>query len=337
MENKLYFIVVIVCLLQLSTSVILQDTQAAEATTVECQESEYRVMEGQSVQVCLQFTGPLSIDEDEENLFVVANVFTQPITADVSDFGATNLSSIMTFSMTFSPNTRGLFSLPCVEVVSRMGDVREGVRVVIAQQKPHESLRNCTVYIRDKGETTTSGSTEVSSTGGIPQSQGTVGAIAGGVVGTLIGLVGITVAIVTLVVMFCCCHLKDKNLDSDKCRPKPVVYKRSDSSGSEVGVVTPTRRGELVAVPMDNPVYNEEMQGYVAEDPPPSSPIYSNVSHETLPEDYEIPLPLTNQNSVDQTALPYEVPLTSRSNSNDSAGASGVDHMYHTLETPRKI
>lgn len=63
----------------------------------------------------------------------------------------------MTFSMTFSPNTRGLFSLPCVEVVSRMGDVREGVRVVIAQQKPHESLRNCTVYIRDKGETTTSG------------------------------------------------------------------------------------------------------------------------------------------------------------------------------------
>lgn len=123
-------------------------------------------------------------------------------------------------------------------------------------------------------------------------------------------------------------------------------------------MVTPTRRGELVAVPMDNPVYNEEMQGYVAEgmllikvtlmenyspnffpptDPPPSSPIYSNVSHETLPEDYEIPLPLTNQNSVDQTALPYEVPLTSRSNSNDSAGASGVDHMYHTLETPRKI
>ncbi len=55
---------------------------------------------------------------------------------------------------------------------------------------------------------------EVSPTdGGIPHSQGTVGAIAGGVVGALIGLVGITVAIVTLLVVFCCCHLKDKNLE----------------------------------------------------------------------------------------------------------------------------
>ncbi len=63
--------------------------------------------------------------------------------------------------------------------------------------------------------------------GGMPQSQGTVGAIAGGVVGALIGLVGITVAIVTLLVVFCCCHLKDKNLvnSSGKSQPKSVVYK----------------------------------------------------------------------------------------------------------------
>ncbi len=42
--------------------------------------------------------------------------------------------------------------------------------------------------------------------------------------------------------------------------------RRTDSSGgSEVSVTTPTRRGELVAVPMDNPVYNQGMHGYVAE------------------------------------------------------------------------
>ncbi len=60
----------------------------------------------------------------------------------------------MSFSLNFSPNTRGLVSLPCVEVV---GGIREGVRVVIAQSSPHESLRNCTVLIGDKEETTTLG------------------------------------------------------------------------------------------------------------------------------------------------------------------------------------
>ncbi len=46
-----------------------------------CEESEYRVRVGQRVQVCLQLTGSLSMDVDEDDLFVVAEVYTQPITA----------------------------------------------------------------------------------------------------------------------------------------------------------------------------------------------------------------------------------------------------------------
>lgn len=58
----------------------------------------------------------------------------------------------MNFSLTFDSESRGLISLPCVEVG---GEGVDSVTVVIVQSHPREALSNCTVEIIESTDETT--------------------------------------------------------------------------------------------------------------------------------------------------------------------------------------
>ena len=74
------------------------------------------------------------------------------ILTDGKDFTSLNMS----FSQSYSPNMRGLVTLPCVEVVTRLDDMREDaevVRVVIQQTDPDPVAESsCIVRILDRRE-----------------------------------------------------------------------------------------------------------------------------------------------------------------------------------------
>ncbi len=70
--------------------------------------------------------------------------------AGVLDFATANFS----FKVTFDSQSRGLITLPCVEVGGVSSEGVMSVKVVIAQYSPHEALRNCTVKIVEPTEDT---------------------------------------------------------------------------------------------------------------------------------------------------------------------------------------